>query len=335
MFKLIIFGVLSGTDVVVFQRAATPKTPEASPTAVPVLSNGGVDGGTNVEIADRVDPSVATPTDGVMLEHEPMPEEAEISSPADNDSRDSESPQSHRDASENNVQKAESESVVTDESSTDELDFIPQHVPEPRTTDAKQRVVTFEDMSKQHTYRGPLITSEQLFEPKEDLSKIIFCRHFTSSVKPAGPEQERGYGEVTLAGLTDGLKHAQNLYNQQDVLPLDVVFFEEAVRHAARLSRTLVSINNFLQGFVGNRESSKCLEENINVLLLTHCKCTCMMMVVYLMLKFLLLQCLSNGNTLLLSKSGHGRKDLVFLTSFAAGCKVSFTITCLFIYSIV
>lgn len=57
-----------------------------------------------------------------------------------------------------------------------------------------------------------------------------------------------------------------------------------------------------------------------------------MMMMIYFMRKFLLLQCLSNGNTLLLSKSGHGRKDLVFLTSFAAGCKVSFTITCLFIY---
>ena len=244
MFRLIIFGVLSGTDVVVFQRAATPKTPEVSPTAVPLLSNEGVDDGTNIEIADRVDLTVATSADGVMLEHEPVPEEAEISNPADNDSKDSESPESHRDVSENNVQKAESESVVTDESSTDELDFIPER----RTTDGKQRVVTFEDMSKQHAYRGSLITSEQLCEPKEDLSKIIFCRHFTSSVKPAGPEQERGYGEVTLAGLTDGLKHAQNLYNQQDVLPLDLVFFEEAVRHAARLSRSLVSIKNFLQG---------------------------------------------------------------------------------------
>lgn len=247
------FCVFVGTDVVVFQRAATPKTPEASPTGIPVASDRGVDNDTNIEITDRVDPSIKTPTDDVVQAHEPGPEEAEVSNPAYSDSRDSESPESHIDVSGSYVQKAESESAVTDESSTEELDFIPHEVPEPRTTVSKQRVVTFEDMSKQHSYRGPLITSEQLFEPEEDLSKIMFCRHFTSSVKQAGPEQERGYGEVTVGGLTDGLKHAQDLYNQQSVLPLDLVFFEQAVRHAARLSRSYVSnVENFLQGLYGN-----------------------------------------------------------------------------------
>ena len=238
--------MFTGTGVAVFQRAATPKTPEASPIGIPVLSDPGIDNDTNIKITDQVDPSITAPTDDVVQVHEPGSDEAEVSNPADNDSRDSESPESHIDVSESYVQKAESESAVTDESSTDELDFIPQEVHEPRATVSKQRVVTFEDMSKQHTYRGPLITSEQLFEPEEDLSKIMFCRHFTSSVKQAGPEQERGYGEVTVAGLTDGLKNAQDLYNQQGVLPLDLVFFEQAVRHAARLSRSFVSnVKNF------------------------------------------------------------------------------------------
>ena len=169
---------------------------------------------------------------------------------AGDDSRDCECPDSHPRVSQSNNQKAESESAITDESSTDELDFIPQEEPEPRATLSKQRVVTFEDMSKQHAYRGPLITSDQLIEAGEDLSKIIFCRHFTSSVKQGGVEQERGYGEVSVTDLTEGLEHAQELFNQQDGLPLDLVFFEKAVRHAARLSRSLVSIT-IIQGVRG------------------------------------------------------------------------------------
>lgn len=99
-------------------------------------------------------------------------------------------------------------------------------------------------MNRDGAYRGPLITSDQLIGVGEDLSKIVFCRHFTSKANPSGLEQERGYGEVTVSLLIEGLKHAHDLYNRQDVLPLDLVFFESVARHAARLSRSLVSISD-------------------------------------------------------------------------------------------
>ncbi len=261
--------IFADTDVV-FEKAATPKIPEASPAATSASSDDNetnitehVDGTTispaatsassddnETNITEHVDGTTISPAVDVNQEHPPSPEEHEETDHsqlpvlASDDLRDCESSESRLDISQSNEQKAESESAITDESSTDELDFIPQEEAEPRTTLSKQRVVTFEDMSKRHACRGPLITSDQLIETGEDLSKIIFCRHFTSSVKQGGPEQERGYGEVTVTGLTKGLKHAQKLYNQQDVLPLDLVFFEKAVRHAARLSRSFVSIKN-------------------------------------------------------------------------------------------
>ncbi|XP_028405416.1 dynein heavy chain domain-containing protein 1-like isoform X2 [Dendronephthya gigantea] len=261
-----------GTDIVVFQRV-TPRTPEASPAIPSSSSHSGGD-----HDKEPVDDTIPHVTDEATQENvTPTPVDGESSDishapvlPTSEDLRDCKSAESVLDVSQTNERKTESESAVTDESSSDESDLIPQE-PKPRTALSKQRVVTFEDMSRQHSYRGPLITSDQLIEADEDLTKIIFCRHFTSSVKPGAAEQERGYGEVSVAMLTEGLKHAQELYNQQDVLPLDLVFFENAVRHAARLSRTL---------------------------------------------------CLSSGNALLMSKSGHGRKDLVLLSSFAAGCKL-------------
>ena len=240
--------ILVGTDIVVFQRAATPKTPEVSPAATSPSSDGNV---TSIKTSEHVDDNIASPTVGLNEEHQAVLEDGDSDNsepplPTGNDIRGRESSESPLDISQSNEQKAESESGVTDESSTDELDFIPQEGQEPRTALSKQRVVTFEDMSKPHAYCGPLITSDQLLDTGEDLSKIIFCRHFTSSVKQGGPEQERGYSETNVTGLIEGLKNAQKLYNQQDALPLDLVFFETAARHAARLSRSLVSIKNMI-----------------------------------------------------------------------------------------
>ena len=242
--------ILSGTDVVVFQRAATPKTPEVSPAATSPRSDGNDDNDTKIETTELGDDTIARPADNVKQLDQPLPEDggnddSQKPPPTGNEARDSESPESPLDNSQSNEQKAESESGATDESSTDELDLIPQEELDPRNTLSKQRVVTFEDMSKPDAYCGPLISSDQLIDTGEDLSKIIFCRHFTSSVKQGGPEQERGYSETTITGLTEGLKNAQKLYNQQDVLPLDLVFIETAARHAARLSRSLVSIKNY------------------------------------------------------------------------------------------
>ena len=237
----------SGTGVVVFQRAATPKTPEASPAASSSRSGGDYNNDTNIkttESTEHVDDTIEGPAGDPPPEDE-QSDNTELPVPAGDDVRDSGSPESHLDISQNNEQKAESESGITDDSSVDEFDFVPEEEPGPRTTLSKQRVVTFEDMSKRNAYCGPLITSDQLIDTDEDLSKIIFCRHFTSSVRQGGPEQERGYSETTVTGLTQGLKNAQKLYNQQDVLPLDLVFFETAVRHAARLSRSLVSIKRY------------------------------------------------------------------------------------------
>jgi hypothetical protein len=254
-----VFAILvtfAGTDIVVFRRPATPKTPKGTPAAISTPSDGDDDNHTNIETTEHANGTISSPAGNINQAHQPAPEDggepdkSQFPVAAGDDPRDCECPDSHPHVSQSNDQKAESESAITDESSTDELDFIPQEEPEPRATLSKQRVVTFEDMSKQHAYRGPLITSDKLIEAGEDLSKIIFCRHFTSSVKQGGAEQERGYGEVSVTDLTEGLKHAQELYNQQDGLPLDLVFFEKAVRHAARLSRSLVSIT-IIQGVRG------------------------------------------------------------------------------------
>ena len=195
-----------------------------------------------VETTDHIDDTIKSSILDVRSpENDGVTDKSQKLALSEDNVRDSDGSQSHIDLSESTEQRADSKSG--NESSTDELDVPAEGELEPRTTISKQRVVTFEDMSKHHTYRGPLITSEQLIDAGEDLTKIIFCRHFTSSVKKGGPEQERGYGEMTVAGLTQGLKHAQELYNQQDVLSLDLVFFEKFIRHAARLSRLLVSID--------------------------------------------------------------------------------------------
>ena len=117
---------------------------------------------------------------------------------------------------------------------------------------SKQRVVTFEDMTQENVtevYHGPLILTEQLIEPGEDLTRIIFCRHFISTNQEPGAEQDKGYNEYSVPTITDGLQRCQKFYNSHhDVKPLDLVFFEQAVRHAARLSRCLVRFIIHLAG---------------------------------------------------------------------------------------
>ena len=138
------------------------------------------------------------------------------------------------------VGKPAVDSRTTGDYSGDEIQFKSQEPSMPRTAPSKQRVVTFEDMSKEHVYRGPLISPDQLMEQDEDLSKILFCRHFVSTAQETGSDHDRGYNEYSVAALADGLKRCQQLYNSQEAQPLDLVFFEQAVRHAARLSRCLV-----------------------------------------------------------------------------------------------
>lgn len=145
-----------------------------------------------------------------------------------------------RDTSPSFGQKPHIDSRMTDENSMDDFKVNSQETSLPRTAPSKQRVVTFEDMSREHTYRGPLISSDQLMEPGEDLAKIVFCRHFVSTVHENGPEQDRGYSEYSVAVLAERLKQCQQLYNSRERQPLDLVFFEQAVRHAARISRCLV-----------------------------------------------------------------------------------------------
>jgi len=70
------------------------------------------------------------------------------------------------------------------------------------------------------------------------LNTIIFYRVFSA------------YVEGTEESLGEALSTCLNVYNSGTYQRLDIVFFSEAIRHAARLSRVLVShFKNFMLQF--------------------------------------------------------------------------------------
>ena len=113
--------------------------------------------------------------------------------------------------------------------------------------------VTFDDTSGasyDKTYRGPLISSEQLAFSGEDLTDIVFCKHFNASVtgreSSAGEVASKNYLECAESILEQGIKRCLAFYNAQvmessNARIMNLVTFREALQHAARLSRALVS----------------------------------------------------------------------------------------------
>lgn len=114
--------------------------------------------------------------------------------------------------------------------------------------------VTFDDtsgVSYDKSYNGPLISSEQLAFSGEDLTDIIFCKHYNASVTgretSASEVASKNYLECAESILEQGIKRCLDSYNAQVVESgsgariMTLVTFREALQHAARLSRAMVN----------------------------------------------------------------------------------------------
>lgn len=123
------------------------------------------------------------------------------------------------------------------------------------TLDARlgRNKVTFDDRnigSHEVTYRGPLISFEQLAFSGEDLTDIVFCKHFNASVtgreSNASEMVTKNYLECADSILEQGIKRCLASYNSQMAEAphgriMNLVTFREALQHAARLSRALAT----------------------------------------------------------------------------------------------
>lgn len=114
--------------------------------------------------------------------------------------------------------------------------------------------VTFDDtsgVSYDKSYNGPLISSEQLAFSGEDLTDIIFCKHYNASVTgretSASEVASKNYLECAESILEQGIKRCLDSYNAQVVESgsgariMSLVTFREALQHATRLSRAMVN----------------------------------------------------------------------------------------------
>lgn len=99
------------------------------------------------------------------------------------------------------------------------------------------------------SYSGPLISSEQLAFSGEDLTDVMFCKHYNASVtgreSSASEVASKNYLECAESILEQGIKRWLSSYNEQvahssGAKIVNLVTFREALQHAARLSRALV-----------------------------------------------------------------------------------------------
>nr|XP_039270899.1 dynein heavy chain domain-containing protein 1-like isoform X1 [Styela clava] len=82
---------------------------------------------------------------------------------------------------------------------------------------------------------GPLAQFHQVLSQNEDPTSILFSKNILSAVQ-GGAE---GYSESTEGQIASALQIALAAYNGESTNPLDLVFFQQAVHHIARLSRVL------------------------------------------------------------------------------------------------
>ena len=75
-----------------------------------------------------------------------------------------------------------------------------------------------------------------------------------------------GYVDTTEEALSDALQTCLNVYNIGTSQKLELVFFKQAIRHAARFSRVLVRTLIYMQAFLLIGKRFLCLK--------TSCICT-------------------------------------------------------------
>ncbi|XP_060599368.1 dynein heavy chain domain-containing protein 1-like [Ruditapes philippinarum] len=94
---------------------------------------------------------------------------------------------------------------------------------------------------KEHiAYFGQLVKLEEIKGNQETLTDFIFSKYFmTTYTETHGISIEKGYVDTTEETLVDALHTCLNVYNLGTSQRLELVFFKEAIQHAARLSRVL------------------------------------------------------------------------------------------------
>ncbi|XP_022079964.1 dynein heavy chain domain-containing protein 1-like [Acanthaster planci] len=108
-------------------------------------------------------------------------------------------------------------------------------------TKGRSRGVTFQigpvTDSLVERYRGPLLTMDQIQKPGENLCDIVFAKYIISGQR----DTERGYVEYTESQLFEGLQRILMQYNSTATQRMELVFFKEAMRHVAKLTRVFAT----------------------------------------------------------------------------------------------
>ncbi|ESP00380.1 hypothetical protein LOTGIDRAFT_173233 [Lottia gigantea] len=89
-------------------------------------------------------------------------------------------------------------------------------------------------------YAGPLMSVDEFKSGNKALTSIIFSKYYrTCYTEHAGLPIEKGYIETNENNLLEAMTTCLDVYNNGTSQQLDLVFFQEALHHAARLSRVL------------------------------------------------------------------------------------------------
>ncbi|KAH3716365.1 hypothetical protein DPMN_059086 [Dreissena polymorpha] len=94
---------------------------------------------------------------------------------------------------------------------------------------------------KEHiAFFGPLMKLDEIKGGQDTLTDFIFSKYFmTSHTEAMGLSIEKGYTDTTEETLGEALHTCLNIYNIGTSQRLELVFFKQAIHHAARLSRVL------------------------------------------------------------------------------------------------
>ncbi|KAK6166840.1 hypothetical protein SNE40_023452 [Patella caerulea] len=149
-----------------------------------------------------------------------------------------------------NISQQTSDSKFSQDSSVKSIEVTSATALQSKTVGPKRRAsktkrgVTFKAgllADREHeAYYGPLMSAEELKGSSSSLTDFMFSKFYmTCHTENIGLPTEKGYLETNEESLLDALKTCLNVYNKRTYQQLDLIFFKESIRHAARLSRVL------------------------------------------------------------------------------------------------
>ena len=106
--------------------------------------------------------------------------------------------------------------------------------------------VKFKDIESSRTadYVGPLITFQHLLGEEKALTDIKFTKHlfiYGSLGAEGAGEHDKGYVECQDQHVEEALRKSLNINISSDSKQVDLVLYKDAMQHAVRISRILVS----------------------------------------------------------------------------------------------